>query len=89
MVPIRKRLLNLAICLDQLGFNIITLGSSDPDETMSAAAWRLEQRNKRAGKLFRPFIDTLFLVLFNDKDHCANAYLSEKNNKHLPADYSN
>ncbi|OYW74843.1 MAG: hypothetical protein B7Z26_11245, partial [Asticcacaulis sp. 32-58-5] len=37
-----------------------TLGAGDPDETMSAAAWRTEQKGRLLGRLFRPLIDRLF-----------------------------
>ena len=70
----KRRLLNFLICLDQLVFSIITLGSSAPDETMSAAAWRLERERRLAGYVFRPLIDLLFLF---DPDHCENAYKAE------------
>jgi len=69
-----RRVKNFAICLDQLGLNIITLGHSAPDETMSAAAYRLEQAGKWQGKVFRPLLDG---ILFFDPQHCFNAWESE------------
>ena len=74
-MDIKKRILNILISLDQFLFSIITLGGSDPDETMSAAAWRLEQEGRLQGKIFRPIIDTLFWF---DKDHCKRAWLNEQ-----------
>ncbi len=71
-----QRILNLLIAIDQLIYVIITLGKGCPDETMSAAAWRLEQAGKIQGKIFRPLIDWLFWF---DKDHCYNSYLTEVN----------
>lgn len=71
----KRRILNILVALNQFVFSLITLGGSRPDETMSAAAWRLEQENRWQGKVFRPFIDFLFLPL--EKDHCYKAYLSE------------
>lgn len=79
-----QRLINFLITVDQLIFSVITLGSSAPDETMSAAAWRLEQSNKLVGKLFRPLIDGL---LFFDPEHCKTSFESEKYKKHLPEIY--
>jgi len=80
----KTRILNLLIALDQMVFSIITLGNAGPDETMSAAAWRLEQNGRRAGIIFRPIIDGLF---FFDKDHCRKSYESEINKAHLHKDY--
>lgn len=71
----KRRILNILIALNQFVFSIITLGGSRPDETMSAAAWRLEQEGRWQGKVFRPFIDFLFSPL--ETDHCYKAYLSE------------
>lgn len=63
---------------------INTLLGGYADETLSARAWRTEQKGKIFGKFFRPLIDTL---LFFDKDHCYKSYLSELNRKQLSKDY--
>lgn len=81
---VNQRIINFLICLDQLIFNIITLGSSSPDETMSAAAYRLEQDGKLIGKIFRPLIDYMF---FFDPKHCEESYKSEFEKKQLPTEY--
>jgi hypothetical protein len=70
----KQRILNLLIAIDQLIYVIITLGRGCPDETMSSAAWRLEQSGKIQGKIFRPLIDWLFWF---DPDHCRTSYESE------------
>jgi len=70
----KRRLLNLTICLDQLALSVITLGSSAPDETISAAAYRLEKQGRLPGYMFRPVIDT---IMFWDPDHCEHAYEAE------------
>lgn len=70
----KRRILNLLIALDQFLYVLVTLGNGDPDETMSAAAWRLEQNRHWAGIIFRPFIDTLFWF---DPEHCKTSYESE------------
>jgi hypothetical protein len=70
----KQRILNVLIAIDQLIYVIITLGRGNPDETMSAAAWRLEQKGHPAGKVFRPLIDALFWF---DGDHCRKSYASE------------
>lgn len=70
----KRRILNILIAFDQLIFVLITVGRGDPDETMSAAAWRLEQDGHIAGKLFRPLIDKLFWF---DPRHCETSYESE------------
>lgn len=41
MAAVRRRLLNIAIALDQLAWVLLTLGNGLPDETISAAAWRM------------------------------------------------
>ena len=70
----KRRLLNLLIAVDQLLYVIITLGHGHPDETMSAAAWRLEQEGRWQGKFFRPLLDWLFWF---DPMHCMKSYESE------------
>lgn len=79
----KQRILNLLIALDQLVYVVITLGVGMPDETMSAAAYRMELAGKPAG-VFRRFIDALFWF---DADHCHQAYLSEVGKKQLPSEY--
>ena len=80
----KQRIKNLLIALDQLVYVVITLGVGMPDETLSAAAYRMELAGKPAG-VFRPVIDTL---LWFDPDHCHQAYLSEIGKKQLPREYS-
>jgi len=71
---IGKRIINFLICIDQLGWSIVTLGGGYPDETISSASYRYEQQGYRWAKIARPFIDALF---FFQKQHCYNAYLGE------------
>lgn len=71
-----NRILNVLIALDIFVFALITFGGSQRNETISAAAWSLEQDGKWQGKLFRPIIDFLFSPL--QKDHCHKAFLSER-----------
>lgn len=80
MACLKQRLLNLGIAVDQFLFVVITLGSANPDETISAAAYRLEKQNKRIGALLRPFIDFLFWF---DEQHCKTSYENEISRKHL------
>ena len=82
----RRRLLNILIALDQLIYVLLTLGHGSPDETMSAAAYRLWLRDKPAGRYFKPAIDLLFLPI--QRDHCRHAYLSEMDRRHLPGGYT-
>ena len=79
-----QRLLNFLITVDQCFFSVVTLGKSSPDETMSAAAWRLERDGRWAGRVFRPLIDGLF---FFDPDHCRLSFESERNGSQLPSQY--
>lgn len=81
----KRRLLNLAIALDQLLLSLLTLGKSHPDETISAALWRHEQRGTRGAKALRRVVDALFWPL--ESDHCQLAYLSEMRGDHLPTEY--
>ena len=83
-VAMKRRVLNLLIALDQLAWVILTLGNGMPDETISAALWRMESQGKWAGKLFRPVVDALF---FFDQNHCLSAWQSEHNKQQLPAIY--
>jgi hypothetical protein len=72
-----RRFLFLFITLDQFLFCFITFGKSYPDETASAAAWRLEQNGKWQGKFFRPVIDWIARVVFSDPEHCQVSYDNE------------
>ena len=67
----KQRILTILIALDQFIYTIITLGSGAPDETMSAAAWRLETAGRLAGRIFRPVIDH---VLWFDPAHCQTSF---------------
>lgn len=69
------------IAFDQL---INTILGGYADETLSARAWRAEVKGKFFGKVFRPLID---FILFFDKDHCYNSYLSEVQKRQFPRDY--
>lgn len=79
-----RRALNILIALDQFLFCLVTLGRASPDETMSAAAWRLERDGRWAGRVFRPLIDTLF---FFDPGHCRASFESEREGSQLPSQY--
>lgn len=81
----KRRLLHFLIALDQLMYVMVTLGRGYPDETLSAAAWRLEREGKLAGRVFRPVIDFLFLPV--EKDHCRLSYESELAGNHLDPAY--
>ena len=81
----KRRLLHLFIALDQLMYVILTAGRGYPDETLSAAAWRLEQQGKLAGRVFRPVID--FLLQWLEKDHCRLSFESELAGNHLDPAY--
>jgi len=81
---VKRRLLNIAIAFDQLAWVLLTLGNGLPDETISAAAWRMESQGKLAGRLFRPVVDALF---FFDQNHCLSAWQSERNKQQLPGVY--
>ena len=75
-------LFNIAIALDQL---VNALRGGSPDETLSAAAWRTEQKGRLLGRIFRPAIDLLVMPL--ERDHCRKSFESERNGRHLPKEY--
>lgn len=81
----KRRLLNLLIAIDQLLWVVFTLGKGSPDETISAAAWRMEHQGKLAGRVLRPVIDAIFLPL--ERDHCRLSYESEIAGAQLPDSY--
>jgi hypothetical protein len=81
----KQRILNILIAIDQLAWVVLTLGKGHPDETISAALWRMEQQGKIAGRVFRPMVDLLFRPI--EKDHCYKAWLSEIQRSQLPSAY--
>ena len=81
----KQRILNLLIAVDQLLWVVFTLGKGHPDETISAAMWRMEQQGKLAGKVLRPLIDALFRPL--ERDHCRISFEAEQRGAHLSAAY--
>lgn len=81
----KRRLLNLLIALDQLAWVVLTLGNGLPDETLSAAAWRMEAQGKLAGRILRPVIDFLFRPI--EADHCWESYARECSRSQLPSVY--
>lgn len=82
---IQQRILNLLIALDQLAWVVLTLGKGYPDETISAASYRMEQQGKLAGRILRPLIDALFRPL--ERDHCRLSFESEVRGAQLPSAY--
>lgn len=84
MREIARRLLNIAIAADQMLWTLVTLGNGSPDETVSAAAWRMEQQGKLAGRTLRRLIDALFWF---DREHCRKAYNAEFKKLQLPGSY--
>ena len=81
----RRRTLNVLTAFDQLAWVVLTLGNGLPDETISAAAWRMESQGKRAGIWLRPLIDALFRPF--ERDHCRKAYNAEFHKLQLPKSY--
>ena len=85
IAALRRRTLNVLIAIDQLAWVLLTLGDGHPDETISAAAWRMERQNKLAGRILRPLIDAIFRPL--ERDHCRKSYESELTGSQLPSVY--
>jgi hypothetical protein len=76
------KLLQILIAIDQLLNTILYAGWAD--ETLSAAAFRKEQKGITSGKILRPIIDKIF---FFDESHCFNAHLAEVKRKQYPSYY--
>ncbi len=74
-----NRLRNLLITFDKLIYQIMTLGYGSQFDTVSSAAYRMEQKGRLVGKLSRPVIDWIF-SLVGDEKHCFTSYISAKYN---------
>lgn len=70
-----RRVLNILIAIDQLLWVLLTLGNGLPDETISAALWRMDVQGKFTGRMLRPFVD--FLLRPFGPDHCYWAHVAE------------
>ena len=77
----KQYLIQVLIALDQFGTALV---GGYADETLSSYAWRLEQKGKWAGRVWRPTIDWLALKLFGQADHCLMAYQEERIRAQLP-----
>ena len=75
-MQLRQRILIVLIATDHMAFALITLGNCKRGETISAAAWALDQNGKLQGRIFRPFIDWIFTRI--ERNHCQVSWLSEK-----------
>ena len=84
-MTLRQRVLIVLIAIDHMAFVLITLGNCKRGETISAAAWVLEQNGKLQGRIFRPVIDWLFSRI--ERDHCQVSYESEKHIYSKPERY--
>lgn len=80
----KRRILNILIAVDQLLWVILSIGNGSPDETISAAAWRMERQGKVMGFILRPLIDALFWF---DPNHCQKSYNAEFRKLQLPRAY--
>ncbi len=80
-----RRILNFLVALDQLAWVLVTLGHGEPDETISAACFRMEQAGRIAGKVFRPLVDGLFSPV--EKEHCKGAFMAEMKRIQMPKEY--
>lgn len=81
----KRRLLNILIAIDQLIYVLLTLGHGSPDETLSAAAYRLWLRGQIGGRYFKPAIDLLFSPF--ERDHCRCSHRAEMERRQLPRGY--
>lgn len=76
----RARVLKILIALDKLVYQIMTLGYGSEFDTISSAAYRMEQKGRWIGRISRPVIDRIFSK-FGDTDHCFISYISAKYSK--------
>lgn len=76
----------LFIAVDQL-LNVLLFGFAD--ETLSARSYRAKAKGRIFGSFMLPIIDALFAWQKqpNDRGHCYNAYLKEKEKRGLPPEY--
>jgi len=81
----KKRIAHILIGLDQFLWVLLTLGDGYPDETISAASWRMEQEGKLFGRVMRPVVD--WLASPWESDHCQSAFISEQFRSQLPHEY--
>lgn len=89
----KNNLLQLFISIDQVLRCIVGLfvglinGHSQAfaDETLSAWAYRSEERGSKHGKALRLFIDAIMFIPEGFQwNHCKTAYQSELDRKHSP-----
>jgi hypothetical protein len=76
---LKIRILKILIALDKLIYQLMTLGYGAEWDTISSAAYRMEQKGRIVGKLARPVIDWMFSK-FGDERHCFRSYISAKYN---------
>ena len=75
----KTRISHFLIAIDRLLYVALTLGHGSPDDTVSSAAYRMEQKGRLVGRVSRPLIDWLFGNI-GDKNHCFTSYISAKYN---------
>lgn len=73
-------LLRVLVAIDQL-INVV-LCNGEPDETMSSAAYRMQQSGKFWGCMV-PVINAIFF----DRNHCSDAYLAERKRSQLSPEF--
>ncbi len=84
MKKIKHNILQLLISLDQALHCLLGLllnYTIYADETFSSFQYR---RNMKGKKWIKICIDSFFSLLFSQEEHCKKAYLSERENRHLP-----
>jgi hypothetical protein len=75
---IRQRLFQILIALDQLANTLIWIDDDSwADETLSARCYR-----KKWWAL-----EAIINLLFWDRNHCMDSFMSEQQRKHLPEEY--
>ena len=72
--------MNILVIFDKLVYQLITLGYGSRFDTISSAAYRMEQKGRLVGKLSRPVIDWVFYK-FGRGRHCFVSYISAKYNR--------
>lgn len=60
--------------LNALNFRLAALFGAPKGMSLSGFAWKLEQEGSKWGIFWRQRIDTFFMKVFGQHDHCRKAY---------------
>lgn len=81
---VQRYAIRIIIAVDQVG---TTLVGGFPDETLSSYAYRMDQKGRFWGRVFRPIIDFLFCWKYYPHGHCEDAYQGALQRVGLPPEF--